>query len=115
MGSLGFWEIVFLAVLALMIFGPDRLPGIARNVGRTIATVRREASSTLQELKEAADLGDDVKGLVQEAQELSTFLKDVRSTATSLLLGQPSTGAKPQSGPGPGRVVNPAPFDVDAT
>ena len=46
MGSLGFWEIVGLAVLALFIFGPERLPGMARTAGKTIASVRREATKT---------------------------------------------------------------------
>jgi sec-independent protein translocase protein TatA len=41
MGSLGLPEIAFIAVLALLIFGPRKLPEIGRTVGRGIAEFRR--------------------------------------------------------------------------
>jgi sec-independent protein translocase protein TatB len=142
MGSLGFWEIIGLAVLALFVFGPERLPGMARSAGRTIAMVRREANKTLGELRDAAGLDDDIAEVARDARELRTSLKDVRKTATSAILdpveevradlrgaradlqghvtGVPS---KPQSGPGmaalsptpAGAVPGAAPFDPDAT
>lgn len=87
MGSLGFWEIVTLAVLALFIFGPERLPGMARSLGKTVATVRREANRTLSELKDSAGLDADFDDLAREARELRTSLTDVRRTATSALMG----------------------------
>lgn len=87
MGSLGFWEIVGLAVLALFIFGPDRLPGMARNAAKTVAMVRREANKTLTELKESAGLDDDIVEIAREARDLRSSLTDVRRTATSALMG----------------------------
>jgi sec-independent protein translocase protein TatA len=41
MGSLGLPEIAFIAILALLIFGPRKLPEIGRTVGRGIAEFRR--------------------------------------------------------------------------
>jgi TatA/E family protein of Tat protein translocase len=41
MGSLGLPEIAFIAILALLIFGPKKLPEIGRTVGRGIAEFRR--------------------------------------------------------------------------
>lgn len=87
MGSLGFWEIVALAVLALFIFGPERLPGMARNAAKTLAMVRREANKTLTELKESAGLDEDFDQLARDARELRSSMKDIRSTATSALMG----------------------------
>lgn len=40
-GPLGIWEIVFIVVLALLIFGPRRLPEIGRTVGRGLAEFRK--------------------------------------------------------------------------
>lgn len=124
MGSLGFWEILGLAVLALFIFGPDRLPGIARNVGKAITTVRREATKTLDELKDAAGVDEDIASLAKEARELKSSLTDVRATATKAVMG-PVTGVvddvKGISAGGPkalaaaGLVPGEAPFDPDAT
>src|SRR3954447_6548186 len=41
MGSLGFSEIAFIVVIALLLFGPRKLPEIGRTVGRGIAEFRR--------------------------------------------------------------------------
>lgn len=130
MGSLGFWEIVGLAVLALFIFGPDRLPGIARTVGKTVSQVRREANKTLGELREAAGVDEDLASLAKEANELKTSLGDMRSVATSAVMN-PVNEAKDEvagqvkglSAGGPrdvavtaaGLVPGDAPFDPDAT
>ncbi|MGI9017419.1 MAG: twin-arginine translocase TatA/TatE family subunit [Euzebya sp.] len=137
MGSLGFWEMVGLAVIALFVFGPERLPGMARNAGKTIAAIRREATKTLSELKDAAGLDEDIADVAREARELQTSLKDVRKTAATALMGPlnevkaelgqaksdfESIGKK-QSGPGmadlsptaAGAVPGNAPFDPDAT
>src|SRR3989304_91964 len=41
MGPLGFTEILFILLLALLLFGPKRLPELGRAVGRGPAGVRR--------------------------------------------------------------------------
>lgn len=40
-GPLGFPELVFILVLALLIFGPKRLPEIGRTIGKGMAQFRR--------------------------------------------------------------------------
>lgn len=56
--DVGFGEMLMLAVLALLIFGPERLPGIARTVGRTIGQIRREATSTFDALRSEVELDE---------------------------------------------------------
>src|SRR3982751_4532372 len=41
MGSLGFSEIAFIVIIALLLFGPKKLPEIGRTVGRGMAEFRR--------------------------------------------------------------------------
>lgn len=41
MGPLGFTEIAFIFVLALLIFGPKKLPEIGRTLGRAMAEFRK--------------------------------------------------------------------------
>ncbi|MCS6886047.1 MAG: twin-arginine translocase TatA/TatE family subunit [Acidobacteriota bacterium] len=41
MGNLGWTEIFFIAAFALIVFGPRKLPEIARSFGRTMAQLRR--------------------------------------------------------------------------
>ncbi|RYZ90213.1 MAG: preprotein translocase [Proteobacteria bacterium] len=44
-------EILFLAVLALVVIGPKQLPEVARTVGRFLNELRRASSSLTEEFK----------------------------------------------------------------
>lgn len=50
-GSLGITEILFILVLALLVFGPRKLPEIGRTLGRALGEFRRATS----ELKHSLD------------------------------------------------------------
>ena len=60
MGPLGFTEILVILVLALLLFGPRRLPELGRAVGRGLAEFRR-ASNDLR-----ATIEDEVRTLERE-------------------------------------------------
>lgn len=102
--SLGGPEIVALAVLALLIFGPERLPEIARNVGKTISAVRREAKATVATFTDEADLAE-FKNL---ANEFKSEADELRAAAS--LTGPVASPARATKRP-----EDPTPFDPDAT
>jgi Tat protein translocase TatB subunit len=43
-GPLGFQEVLFIVVLALLIFGPKRLPEIGRTLGKGMAQFRKAST-----------------------------------------------------------------------
>lgn len=47
MFGLGLSEITLILIVALIVFGPDKLPEIAKTLGRTVGTFRR----TMDDLK----------------------------------------------------------------
>lgn len=56
------WEIVTLAILAVVMFGPEKLPSIARKAGRVVRYLSAVANDAKGQL--AAELGpewDDIK------------------------------------------------------
>ena len=58
LGSIGMPELLIIFVIALLIFGPRRLPELGRSLGRTMAEFRRatnELSSTLDREIEAEE------------------------------------------------------------
>jgi sec-independent protein translocase protein TatB len=88
MFEVGFWELVMVGLVSLLVLGPERLPKAARLagfwVGKTrgmIATVKAEIAEELhaeemrQTLKERADL-EEVKQLMDET---SANLLDIKS------------------------------------
>jgi sec-independent protein translocase protein TatB len=81
--NLSFGEMMVLAIVALVVFGPEKLPEVARNVGRTIAKFRREAHSTLEEFRHSADLRD-LRELRDELRDVTAGLKQHSS-----LIGPP--------------------------
>ena len=56
MPQLGLPELVMIAAIALIVFGPQKLPEIARTVGRFMTQMRRMASEVRDEF--AAGLDD---------------------------------------------------------
>jgi len=45
MFDVGFWELTFLMTLALLVLGPDKLPGLVTGVGRWLGRARAMARS----------------------------------------------------------------------
>lgn len=41
MFDIGFLELIIIAVVGLVVIGPERLPGVARNVGKWVGRTRR--------------------------------------------------------------------------
>lgn len=66
MGPLGFTEILFVLVLALLLFGPRRLPELGRTLGRGLAEFRR-ASTDLR-----ATIEDEVRSLEHDVSRDSS-------------------------------------------
>ena len=58
MPSLGPLEILVVAVLGLIVFGPERLPDIARTIGRTLNELRRMANEVRTEFDAGMNLDD---------------------------------------------------------
>ena len=65
MFDIGIGELVALAVIGLLIFGPERLPKAAADAGRWVRQIREMASSARKEIVDSAgvDLADSVNSV----------------------------------------------------
>ncbi len=61
MFGIGFGELVVIAVLAVLVFGPDRLPELAQQAGRFIRQLRKFANNARDELR--TELGPEFADL----------------------------------------------------
>ncbi len=53
MPAIGIWGIVIIALVVLLLFGPKRLPGIGRSLGRGAREFKETVTDQTKELKEA--------------------------------------------------------------
>lgn len=60
-GSLGFPEIAFILILALLLFGPRRLPEIGRTVGKSLAEFRKASNDLRRTLENEVALDEPKK------------------------------------------------------
>lgn len=73
MGSIGIPEMVFIFVLALLIFGPKKLPELGRSLGKGLSEFRRASSELRGSLeREMQNIEQETK--VEEPQQ--TAAKD---------------------------------------
>ncbi len=70
MPDIGFGEILVIVVLALLVFGPDRLPKVAADAARTLRQVRQMAATARKDLVDASGLEDD--------GEMAQTVRDIR-------------------------------------
>jgi TatA/E family protein of Tat protein translocase len=79
--NLGAGEILLLALLALLLFGPKRLPEVGRQVGRALAEIRRVSREFEREVREVAEPFErEVRGVAEP------FERELRETAEPLEL-----------------------------
>jgi sec-independent protein translocase protein TatB len=56
MFDVGFWELLLLSLLGLLILGPERLPRVATQIGRWAGRARRAASQLRYQIEREVEL-----------------------------------------------------------
>jgi sec-independent protein translocase protein TatB len=125
------WHIAVLVVVALVVFGPDKLPGMIKDLGQALRQMRATALTMQDDLKselgpEVGDLDlrslhprtfvqkhlfgdDDIEALKKIAEPLTSLDKDEPAVAPTV--AEPS----PESEPVPLQKAPKVRYDVDAT
>lgn len=113
MFDIGIGEILLIGVIALFVFGPERLPRAAADAGRWVRQLREMASGARKDLADSAGLD------LSDAMDTMRSLQDLhpRRLATNLLSDEPD---RPGSSAGdtatkPAGNATPATMDPDAT
>jgi sec-independent protein translocase protein TatB len=107
--DIGLPELMVLALVALFVFGPDRLPGVARQAGRMVKTLRQTVTQAKSHL--ADELGPEFKDIDLRDLNPRTLVQK------HLLDDFNDDDAEPVVRPGnrPLEKGEDPPFDLDAT
>ena len=114
MFDIGFSEILVIAVVALVVIGPERLPKTARTLGhlfgrlqRYVHEVKRDIQREL-ELEELRKLQQNVQSAAKEIEEsMASATRDVQQNvrdveaALSATADSAASSAQPPAGPSP--------------
>ncbi|MFD9005861.1 sec-independent translocase [Streptomyces sp. NPDC059582] len=71
--DIGPLELITLVVLAVLVFGPDKLPKVIQDVMRTIRKIREFSESAKQDIRQ--ELGPDFKDFEFEDLNPKTFIR----------------------------------------
>lgn len=86
-GSIGMPELILIFVVALLVFGPKKLPELGKSLGRGLAEFKRAS----EDLKKTIE--DEIEQGKQEAESVKKQVAEVRQTLTAV---------PPAAGPAPG-------------
>lgn len=84
MFDVGFWEIIIIVLVALLVVGPERLPGLAREIGRWVGKTRRFVHSVRADFEQelqTEELRNMLKSQDREIRQLKSMMDE---TETSL-------------------------------
>ncbi|MCK5525067.1 MAG: twin-arginine translocase subunit TatB [Thiomargarita sp.] len=85
MFDIGFWELCLIAVIALLVFGPEKLPGIARNAGLWIGKARRFITTVKQDVDRELHLQEIQENIKQSDQNgLHQFIEETKTGLSEL-------------------------------
>ena len=87
MGNIGWQEIIIVLVIALIVFGPRRLPEMGRSLGKSIREFREATSGIREEL-----------GLDTDLNELKNLKTDLTSVGGEAATAQPQAKAEDAAG-----------------
>ncbi len=54
-GNIGIGELMMIFLVIMIVFGPKRMPGIARDMGKFLRDFRRETNAAIKELKDGIE------------------------------------------------------------
>lgn len=77
---IGFQELVFIIFIAVLIFGPDKIPEIARGLGEGIRAMREATDEIKREVMASAEKVDVTKELRDTSREIQSQIEEAKNT-----------------------------------
>jgi len=94
MFDIGFWELIIISVVALVVVGPERFPGMIKKVGYWVGQFRRIASSVKSEIQVEVDKAEQLQNLLDEQKQILKRNTDVDLTQPAV---KPKSAVEPDS------------------
>ncbi|WP_440903494.1 Sec-independent protein translocase protein TatB [Catenovulum sp. SX2] len=83
--DIGFWELILIGIVALVVLGPDKLPGAVRSVASVMRNVRQTANNLKAELNHELRVSELHQQLKQAEQKGMNNLNESERSAIAEL------------------------------
>ena len=105
MFDVGFWELTVIAVVALLVIGPERLPKVARTAGMWLGRARRMVASVKADIDRELAAEELKKAIAKQTQSESLYeiIEDTKQSINPSLesLDKPLEQDNKQAEPAP--------------
>ncbi len=91
MFDVGFWEILLIGVLALVVIGPERLPGAARKAGYFVGKARRYVEGVKSEVASELDVNEFKRMMHNQEVQINELQQQLKSSIDDVKSELPST------------------------
>ena len=81
MFDVGFWEILLILILALVVIGPERLPGAARTLGLWVGKGRRYIEGVKSEVEQEFDITEFKRVIRNQEIQLNELQQKVSKSS----------------------------------
>ncbi len=98
--NLGFPEMMFLVLLALLIFGPKKLPEIGRQIGKGLAEFKRASTDFKNQLEDEVrqlEIEETSKNQIKAPQPDGTVATHTGASMNAETSAGPETETKPDA------------------
>lgn len=94
MFDIGFWELAIIAVVTLLVVGPERLPAVARTAGKWFGKISRFISSVksdidrelkAEEMKKVMEKHASAAGLHDIIEETQSDMKEIHEATEEMV------------------------------
>lgn len=85
MFDVGFWELFLILILALLVVGPERLPGAARSVGRWVGKTRRYVEGVRSEVEQEFDVTELKRVLHNQEIQINELQQQLHGDASGFI------------------------------
>ena len=93
MFDVGFWEILLILILALVVIGPERLPGAARQAGFFVGKARRYIEGVRSEVEEELDVNEFKRMLHNQEVQINELQQQIKSGVDDVAADLPKVSA----------------------
>ncbi|MDR0564616.1 MAG: Sec-independent protein translocase protein TatB [Azoarcus sp.] len=111
MFDIGFSELVVIAIVLLVVVGPERLPKVARTAGHLFGRMQRYVSDVKAEIRREIQL-EDLKKIQQQTQEMDQAFRkemdEIQSGMREALRPDEPPPATPPQAPPPAAAIEPS-------